>query len=131
MAFQSFEDLKVWERGKDLAVLVYRLLEDCRDFGLRDQMQRAAVSIPSNVAEGYERSPREFCRFLSIAVGSSSELQTQAYIAAEVGHLSPEQSEQIIDEAKQFNRMMRSLSRAQLRKFETKETPTDYVVPKP
>ena len=58
MAFQSFEDLHVWQRGKDLAIEVYRNLADCRDFGLRDQMQRAAVSIPSNIAEGYERSPR-------------------------------------------------------------------------
>jgi hypothetical protein len=60
MAFQSFEDLQVWRRGKELAILVYKGLKDCRDFSLRDQMQRAAVSIPSNIAEGYERTPKDF-----------------------------------------------------------------------
>ncbi len=60
MAFQSFEDLQVWRRGKELAILVYKGLKDCRDFSLRDQMQRAAVSIPSNIAEGYKRTPKDF-----------------------------------------------------------------------
>lgn len=84
MAFQSFEDLQVWRRGKDLAVVVYKSLKDCHDFGLRDQMQRAAISIPSNIAEGYERKPKDFARFISIAIGSSSELRTQTYIAQEL-----------------------------------------------
>ena len=55
---KGFESLDVWKRGCSLAVFVYRSLEHKRDFGLRDQMQRAAVSIPSNIAEGYERTPK-------------------------------------------------------------------------
>ena len=74
MAFQSFEDLEVWKRSCALAVFVYEALSEARDFGLRDQMQRAAVSIPSNIAEGYERTDKDFIRFLVIAKGSAAEL---------------------------------------------------------
>lgn len=91
MAFQSFEDLDVWKRGCSLAVFFYESLRGTRDFGLRDQMQRAAVSIPSNISEGHERIDREWIRFLSIARGSAAELCTQAYIAAKVQLISSDQ----------------------------------------
>ena len=74
--YRSFEDLEVWKRACNLAVQVYASLRDCRDYGLRDQMQRAAVSIASNIAEGAERPPKEFSRFLTIARGSAAELRT-------------------------------------------------------
>ena len=112
MAFQSFEELKVWQRGKQLAVDVYRAMKESKDFGLKDQMQRAAVSIPSNIAEGHERTSKDFARFLSIAIGSSSELRTQTYIAKDLGILHTETADRIIDETKQLNRMMRSLAKA-------------------
>ena len=112
MAFQSFEDLKVWQRGKQLAVEVYRAMNESRDFGLKDQMQRAAISIASNIAEGHKRTPKDFARFLSIAIGSSSELRTQAYIAKDLGILPVDPADRIIDETKQLNRMMRSLAKA-------------------
>lgn len=121
MGYNSFEDLQVWQRSKVLAVLVYRALKTCRDFGLRDQMQRSAVSIPSNIAEGCERTPKDFARFLSIAIGSSSELRTQAYIAQELGILNDETASHIIDETKQLNRMLRALAKTQLAKA-TKKT---------
>ena len=70
----KFEDLEVWKEGMHLAARIYRELKDCRDYGLRDQMQRAAVSIPSNIAEGYERNTnKDFIHFLYIAKGSCSE----------------------------------------------------------
>lgn len=116
MAYHSFEDLQVWVRSKDLAVKVYRCLQQCRDFGLKDQMQRAAVSIPSNIAEGCERTPKDFARFLSISIGSSSELRTQTYIAMELGIIESEAANSIIDETKQLNRMLRALARKQLEK---------------
>ena len=112
MAYQSFEELKVWQRGKQLAVVVYKALRECRDFGLRDQMQRAAISIPSNIAEGHERTAKDFARFLSIAIGSSSELRTQAYIAKDLRIIPEEVADEIIDETKQLNRMMRSLAKS-------------------
>jgi len=70
MAYQSFEELEVWKRACRLAVDVSRGLGDTREFALRDQMVRAAVSIPSNIAEGHERDSRQdFIRFLRIAKG--------------------------------------------------------------
>ena len=85
MSYQFFEDLIVWKRGNPLAVLVYRSRRTIQDDGLRDQMQRAAVSIRSNIVEGYERSPKELMRLLRIAMGPRSELRTQALVASEIG----------------------------------------------
>lgn len=79
--YHSFEDLEVWQRSCMLAVHVYGQLADCRDVGLRDQMQRAAVSVASNIAEWAERGRKEFARFLAIARVSAAELRTQTYIA--------------------------------------------------
>jgi len=110
MAFQSFEDLEVWKRGCTLAVFVYETLSESRDFGLRDQMQRVAVSIPSNIAEGYERSDKDFRRFLTISKGSAAELRTQAYIAGKTRLFSNEQMAHIVDETKQLSRMLQALS---------------------
>ena len=81
----SFEKLAVWQRSCRLSVDLYNVLKNCKDYGLKDQMTRAAVSIPSNIAEGYERrSTTEYLQFLAIAKGSSGELRTQLYIAAEL-----------------------------------------------
>ena len=112
MAFQSFEDLEVWKRGCALAVFVYNALCESRDFGLRDQMQRSAVSIPSNIAEGYERSAKEFIRFLAIARGSAAELRTQAYIACKVHLITHDQMHHIADETKRLHKMLHSLAHA-------------------
>jgi four helix bundle protein len=74
MAFQSFEGLEVWQRGCRLAVDVFKTFAGCRNFTMQDQVQRSALSIPSNVAEGYERnSNKEFIRFLNISKGSGTE----------------------------------------------------------
>lgn len=116
MTFHSFEDLQVWLRGKQLAVDVCGALRECRDFGLKDQMQRAVVSIPSNIAEGSERSPKDFARFLSIAIGSSAELRTQTYIAMDLNIIDRPTAEQIIDETKQLYRILRALAEKQLEK---------------
>ncbi|MEI6518509.1 MAG: four helix bundle protein [bacterium] len=78
--YHSFEDLEVWKRSCRIAVVMYKKLKDCKDFSLRDQMQRSAVSIASNIAEGSERTEKEFARFLSIARGSAAELRTQIFI---------------------------------------------------
>lgn len=94
MGYQSFRELRVWQEAKKLAVEVYRLTESsclARDFGLKGQMQRAAVSIASNISEGYERrSDADFLRFLHMAKGSLSELITQLEISKEVGLIAVE-----------------------------------------
>ncbi len=110
MAYGSFEDLEVWKRSCRLAVRIYELLKDCRDFGLKDQMTRSAVSVPSNISEGSERgSKAEFVRFLNIAKGSSAELRTQVYIANKVGLMSFNDKEEIITELKEISAMLQGL----------------------
>ena len=92
MATQTFEDLDVWKRGCRQAVAICRLVREWRNYALRDQMTRASVSVPSNIAEGYERdSDGDFRRFLRIAKGSNAELRTQLYIASQLD-LIPEAS---------------------------------------
>jgi len=81
MSFQSFEDLDVWKKSCQLAVQMFDVLEVFRDFGLKDQMLRAVVSIASNIAAGHERGGKDIARFLRIALGSCAELRTQVYIA--------------------------------------------------
>jgi four helix bundle protein len=107
MSYKSFEDLEVWKKSCRLAVRIYELLGDCRDFGLKDQMTRAAVSIPSNIAEGAERdSKKEYVRFLHIAKGSAAELRTQLYISAEIGLLKKETVTELIAELKHISAML-------------------------
>ena len=88
----NFQDLKVWQRSKDLAVYIYKLTtkgQFCKDYGLRDQIRRAAVSIPSNLAEGDEYgSDKQSVRFFYIAKGSSAEVLTQAIISHEIGYIN-------------------------------------------
>ncbi len=110
--YQSFEDLEVWKRACKLAVQVYALLGESRDFALRDQMQQAAVSIASNIAEGSERGGKDFIRFLRFAQGSAAELRTQCYIAAKVGMLTDEQMTPLVAELKEISKMLTGLSRS-------------------
>ena len=113
MAYQSFEDLEVWKRACRQAVTVYRTLEDCRKYSLKDQMERSALSVPSNIAEGQERDSKgDFIRFLRIAKGSNGELRTQTYIATELGLLDKDQSRQIVTESKEISSMLQGLIRS-------------------
>jgi four helix bundle protein len=110
--YQSFEQLEVWKRSCQLAVAVYEALRETRDFALRDQMQRAVVSIPSNIAEGAERGGKDFERFLRVARGSAAELRTQVYIAKKIGLLSDEKFSQLICELKEIAKMLTGLARS-------------------
>lgn len=113
MAFQSFEDLEVWQRGCRLAVAVFKTFAKCRNFTMQDQIQRAALSVPSNVAEGYERnSNKEFIRFLNIAKGSCGELRTQLYISRKLDFLNKTDFDQLISESKEISAMLHGLTKA-------------------
>src|SRR5215475_2052313 len=102
MGYSSFKDLEVWKRSARLAVKTYEVLGDCRDYSLKDQMTRAAVSIASNIAEGAESDSRsKFIRFLHIATGSSAELRTQVYIAQRIGVLSVPDASTLVTELKE------------------------------
>jgi four helix bundle protein len=88
-------------------------VENWKNFALRDQMQRSAISVPSNIAEGHERdSPGDFIRFLRIAKGSNGELRTQAYIAERLGLLPEESARGIISESKEISAMLQGLVRS-------------------
>lgn len=106
----SFEDLEVWQKSCALSVRLYGLLKDCRDYGMKDQMLRSSVSVPSNIAEGSERkSVQDFKRFISIAQGSAAELRTQVYISREVGILSEADASDVLRELKSISKMLQGL----------------------
>lgn len=106
----SFEDLEVWKKSCKLTVKLYKLLKDCRDYGLKDQMLRSAVSIPSNISEGSERnSIPDFQRFLNIAKGSAAELRTQVYISREIKVFSDSDAKELIQELNTISKMLQAL----------------------
>jgi four helix bundle protein len=113
MALQSFEDLEVWQHGCRLAVDVFETFANCRNFTIQDQVQRSALSIPCNVAEGYERdSNKEFIRFLNISKGSGGELRTQLYISRKLEFLSKTDFNRLVGESKEISKMLHGLLQA-------------------
>ena len=112
----GFKELLVWQRAKELAVLIYKTTETGRvakDFGLKDQMRRAAVSIPSNIAEGDERDTnKDAVRFLYIAKGSLAELRTQLEIAFEIGYIDRGLFDEIDVASASIGKMLGSLIKA-------------------
>ncbi len=89
MTIEKFEDIIAWQKAKGLTIDVYKQFNSCRDYGFRDQVQRASVSIMNNIAEGFERrGDKEFKHFLFIAKGSCGEVRSMLYLALEFGYLS-------------------------------------------
>lgn len=109
----SYLDLKVWQEGKKLAVLIYIMLRTFpkyEQFGLNDQMRRAAVSVPSNIAEGFGRAyAKEKSQFYYIAKGSLSELETQLYIAFDVNYLNKTDLDNLLQQAALTQRLLQGL----------------------
>ncbi len=103
-AIKSFEEIKAWQEGRALARLVYAVAKKgvfARDFGFKDQIQRAVVSINSNIAEGFERdSNPEFVKFLGYAKGSAGEVLSQAITAYDIGYLSDDDFDAIAEKAR-------------------------------
>jgi four helix bundle protein len=112
----NFQELKVWQRAKELAVFLYRFTGKgafAKDWGLRDQIRRSAVSIPSNVAEGDELdTDRQSIKSFYIAKGSSAELLTQIIIAYEIGYLPRENFDHVKNECQTISRMLAKLIQA-------------------
>lgn len=110
----TFEDLEVWKRGCQLAVEVYVATHGSTDFALKDQMQRAAISIPSNIAEGCERdSTPDFIKHLRYSKGSCGELRTQLYVSERVrkrlNQPLLEGSREMIAETREISKMLQGL----------------------
>jgi len=110
---KKFQELCVWQIAKEVAVKIYRLTDlksFSRDFGLRDQIQRAAVSIASNIAEGDELgSDKQSVRYFYIAKGSAAELTTQLIIAYEIGYIEQQIKDQLTDECDKISAMLSKL----------------------
>jgi four helix bundle protein len=110
---RRFEDLVAWQRARELAAEIYRVTNDgqfARDFALRGQIRRAAVSVLSNIAEGYERaSYAEFHHFLAIAKGSCAELRAQLYVAGDIGCLASTSFDQLLARSEELGRIIGGL----------------------
>ncbi|GAX59406.1 S23 ribosomal protein [Candidatus Scalindua japonica] len=110
MSAKYFEDLEAWKLSRKLTNQIYKISNDgrfARDYGLRDQIRRAAVSIMSNIAEGYERNGnQEFIQFLSIAKASCGEVRSQLYVAMDQSYIIKTKSEQLIDECRKLSIMI-------------------------
>ena len=108
--YQSYENLEVWQKSVDLSVCIYKVMQDCRDYGFKDQICRASVSIPSNIAEGMERdSVKETIHYLHIAKGSCAEVRTQLLIAQRVGYLEETEFIDLKENAESISRMLHGL----------------------
>ena len=112
---ERFEDLRVWQTARQLTNLVYDLTGEgafARDFGLRDQIQRAAVSVMSNIAEGFEtRTQRLFEDYLGRAKASAGEVRSQLYVALDRGYITREQFEAAYDVADKVSRQIYRLTK--------------------
>lgn len=111
--FQDFEEIEAWQKARELTQNIYRISSQgklAKDFGLRDQMRRASVSIMLNIAEGFERSGTgEFVQFLAISKGSSGELKSHLYVAVDQEYISNEEFEHLCSLACEVNRMIAGL----------------------
>ena len=109
----QFEDLKAWQLARKLTSKIYRLAKEgefARDFGFRDQICRAAVSISSNIAEGFERkSDKAFLQFLAIAKGSAGEVRSQLYIALDLCYITQEHFNELNQDISETSRMLSGL----------------------
>lgn len=91
MIIKTFEEIMAWQKGKDLTLHIYKLFKENRDFGFKDQIQRASVSIMNNIAEGFERKgDKEFKHYLYIAKGSCGEVRSMLYVARDLQYVSKE-----------------------------------------
>ena len=110
---KSFRDLNIWQKGIDLVKDIYKETQNFprqEIYGLTNQIRRAAISIPSNIAEGHIRQHRaEFRQFLSVALGSLAELETQIVISRELNDISTEKSLNLIDQMGSIGKMIRGL----------------------
>jgi four helix bundle protein len=113
MLAKYFEDLEIWKEARRLSREIYRLTSGAqfsKDFNLRGQIQSAAVSVMSNIAEGFERDGnQEFGQFLYVAKGSCGEVRSQLYVAVDLGYVSTKESVELMNSFKRLSSMIGSL----------------------
>ena len=132
-AITAFEDLESWQCARRLTNEIYRLTQQdafSRDYGLKDQIQRAAVSVMSNIAEGFERrSDKSFLSFLAIAKGSAGEVRSQLYVALDMGYITNEQFAHCGDMATRTGKLVSGLMQYLQRSLSRPTCPPFYLNP--
>ena len=120
MRVTRFEDLIVWQKSIEMSLGIYQLFAINQDWGFKNQIQRASVSIANNIAEGFDRSSdKEFKRFLFMALGSASEVRSMNYLAFKLNYITTEEyndcNNQLIEISKMLNGLSRSLNRIEVK----------------
>lgn len=110
MKIERFEDIISWQKAKELTLLIYKILNKAKDYGFKDQLQRASVSIMNNIAEGFERqSNQEFRRFLFISKGSCGEVRSMNDLGLELKYISKEEHEKIQSLSLEISKLLSGL----------------------
>ena len=110
MKIERFEDIIAWQKAKLLSVEIYKQFENSKDYGFRDQIQRASVSVMNNIAEGFERkSNKEFSFFLFVAKGSCGEVRSMLILAQELNKINKDQAKPLQVLAEEISRMILGL----------------------
>jgi len=110
MGIQKFEDIVAWQKAQDLAVDVYMAFENIKDFGFKDQICRAVVSVSNNIAEGFDRNSNvEFCRFMYISIASCSEVRSMLYLAERLKHITNQQKTDLLQKSFEVSKIIRGL----------------------
>ncbi len=113
MKITKFEDLLSWQKSQDLAVDIYRLTEDLKDYSFKDQLRRASVSSSNNIAEGFERySNKELIRFMFISNGSVAEVKSMLYLAYRLNYLDLETRDILISKCEEISRIIKGFIRS-------------------
>ena len=117
MAIKRFEDIIAWQKAQDLATQIYVIFGLSRDFGFKDQITRAAISISNNIAEGFDRSSdADFSRFLYFALGSCSEVRFMLYLSERLNYLTSEKRNEIIEHTNEVSKIIAGLTKSLSRK---------------
>ncbi|MDP3883093.1 MAG: four helix bundle protein [Candidatus Staskawiczbacteria bacterium] len=110
MRIEKFEEIISWQRGTELSVMIYDIFRNSRDYGFRDQIQRAAVSVSNNIAEGFERqSNKELSKFLYIAKGSAGEVRSMLSIALKLNYINQNQFDDLQNRCVEISRLISGL----------------------
>ncbi|MFA6992905.1 MAG: four helix bundle protein [Candidatus Gracilibacteria bacterium] len=107
MKIEKFEDIKAWQKAKDVSIFVYKLFENSKDYSFKDQIQRASTSVMNNIAEGFERKgDKELSKFLYIAKGSCGEARSMLYLALELRYISENDFQYGYDSSVEISKML-------------------------
>ena len=110
MAIQKFEDIIAWQKAQEYAVDIYSVFRELKDYGFKDQICRAVISISNNIAEGFDRSSNaDFSRFLYIAIGSCSEVKSMLYVAEKLKYITSKQQKELLAKGDEISKIIRGL----------------------